>query len=79
MYALTTGAFPPARHVESVNVPLRTLGPESDVERSGVVETVVFPMPKGLGAGGAPPTRDVANRIASCGSTVNGVFAKPGE
>ena len=48
MYALTTGAFPPARHVESVNVRLRTLGPESDVERSGVVEHVPFSLLKRL-------------------------------
>lgn len=76
---VTAGASTPERLVQQVIARLRALGTRSVDERSGVVETVVFPMPKGLGAGRAPPTRDVANRIASCGSTVNGVFAKPGE
>ena len=46
---VTAGASAPELLVSQVIERLRALGAQAVVERSGVVERVVFPMPKGLG------------------------------
>jgi len=61
---VTAGASAPELLVQRVIARLRTLGAHTVTELAGVVERVVFPMPKGLGANGG-----VAKRCA----------AKPGE
>jgi len=47
---VTAGASAPELLVSQVIERLRALGAQAIVERSGVVERIVFPMPKGLGA-----------------------------
>jgi 4-hydroxy-3-methylbut-2-enyl diphosphate reductase len=46
---VTAGASAPELLVTQVVDRLRALGARAVVERSGVVERIVFPMPKGLG------------------------------
>jgi 4-hydroxy-3-methylbut-2-en-1-yl diphosphate reductase len=56
---VTAGASAPERLVQQVIARLRILGAESIIEQSGVVEHVVFPLPKGLAANGDVFTRGV--------------------
>jgi 4-hydroxy-3-methylbut-2-en-1-yl diphosphate reductase len=57
---VTAGASAPELLVRQVIDRLRMLGAQSVSELSGVVERVVFPMPKGLGAGKAHETETPA-------------------
>jgi len=54
---LTAGASAPEAVVQAVCARLRELGARSIRPVAGVVEDVVFPMPRGLGGSGADPAR----------------------
>src|SRR4029077_1403104 len=54
---VTAGASAPEVLVQEVIARLKELGAEQVAELGGVVEKVVFPLPKGLGGGSAHPRR----------------------